>query len=59
MLAAKEEARFAPLHAWLKAELQLELTVTGSLVLTHPEAALPRLALALALALAPSPSPSP
>ena len=55
MLAAKEEARFAPLHAWLKAELQLELTVTGSLVLTHPEAALPR----LALALAPSPSPQP
>ena len=50
MLAAKEEARFAPLHAWLKAELQLELTVTGSLVLTHPEAALPRLALALTLA---------
>ena len=42
VLAAKEEARFAPLHAWLKAELALELTVTGSLVLTHPEAALPR-----------------
>lgn len=49
-LAAKEEARFAPLHAWLKDELALELTITGSLVLTHPEAALPRAAQLLASA---------
>ena len=41
-LAAKEEACFAPLHAWLRAELDLELSVTGSLVLAHPEAARPR-----------------
>ena len=41
-LAAKEEKHFAPLHAWLAAELDLTLAVTDSLVLTQPEAALPR-----------------
>ena len=41
-LAAKEEKHFAPLHAWLATELELELTVTDGLVLKHPEAALPR-----------------
>ena len=41
-LAAKEDKHFEPLHAWLAAELDLRLTVTDSLVLTHPEEALPR-----------------
>lgn len=41
-LMAKEEAAYAPLHAWATDALQLPLGVTDTMVLTHPPGTLPR-----------------
>lgn len=41
-LMAKEEAAYAPIIKWAAEELQLPLSVTDSMVLTHPSETLPR-----------------
>ena len=50
VLMAKEEAAYAPLLAWSASELELELAVTDSMVLSHPETAVPRAEALLAAA---------